>query len=94
MAKFPFEEVPPTAKQTKLDPESASPVLESADPGSAPGSALGSDSGSASAWVMVSQDHSAYRATPTLTDHNPEPGTLRNVLEIRSSPESSSPQQN
>lgn len=43
--KFPFEEVPPSTKQTKQDADSASPVLESADPGSAPGSGPASDMG-------------------------------------------------
>ncbi|CAL8364806.1 unnamed protein product [Gadus morhua 'NCC'] len=42
VAKFPFEEVPPTAQQDQQDPEAAAPLLlESADPGSAPGSAPG-----------------------------------------------------
>ncbi|KAK0136874.1 Kinesin-like protein KIF26B [Merluccius polli] len=43
VAKFPFEEVPPTTKQTKQDLDSASPVLESADPGSVPGSVPAAD---------------------------------------------------
>ncbi|KAG7279943.1 hypothetical protein CRUP_009918 [Coryphaenoides rupestris] len=61
--KFPFEEVPPSTKQTKQDADSASPALEcSADPASAPGSGPASDMGprAAAAGSRAVETYSCY----------------------------------